>query len=398
MSFIQYSNIKSSIGGSNRPAIYNNNKCGESKEETKKAELARQDTNNNNSNNNNVISNNHVFNNRPESHHKAYRNLGKSGLRVSNIVLGTWVTFGSQISDETAEEICTYAYEHGVNVFDTSEVYANGKAEVTLGKILKKKQWRRSSYIVVSKIFWGGKAETERGLSRKHILEGVQASLERLQLGYVDVLLANKSDPRTPMEEIARAFTHVVNQGWCMYWGTSRWSPAEIMEIYSTCRQFNLIPPTSEQLEYNFFKRDQVEFLMPELFHKIGLGLMTTSPLYGGFISGKYSNNIPYGSRASLKGFSWFKEKVMGEEGRSRQLCLNELLYLTHNLRCTLSQLAIAWCLKNESVHCVVLGASSVDQLCEDLKAVQLVSRLTHAHINQINDILETQFILSKEE
>ncbi|NXJ14644.1 KCAB1 protein, partial [Odontophorus gujanensis] len=199
-----------------------------------------------------------------------YRNLGKSGLRVSCLGLGTWVTFGGQITDEMAEQLMTLAYDNGINLFDTAEVYAAGKAEVVLGNIIKKKGWRRSSLVITTKIFWGGKAETERGLSRKHIIEGLKASLERLQLDYVDVVFANRPDPNTPMEETVRAMTHVINQGMAMYWGTSRWSSMEIMEAYSVARQFNLIPPICEQAEYHMFQREKVEVQLPELFHKIG--------------------------------------------------------------------------------------------------------------------------------
>ncbi|ESN91839.1 hypothetical protein HELRODRAFT_90264, partial [Helobdella robusta] len=305
------------------------------------------------------------------------RNLGKSGLRISNIVLGTFATFGSQISDEVTEDIVTLAYEHGVHAFDTSEAYAGGRAEIVLGKILKKKAWRRSSYIVITKVSWGGKAETEKGLSRKHIIEGLRSSLDRLQLDYVDVILANKSDPRTPVEEIARAFTHVINQGWAMYWGTSKWAATEIMEIYSVCRQFNLIPPIVEQSEYNFFKRESIEMHLPELFHKIGLGLMAACPLMGGMMSGKYKNGLPANSRASIKNFSWYKERVTNEQAARHHLLLNDLEMIASKLDCTLAQLAIAWCLKNENVHCVVLGSSSVEQLIENLKAVQVRIELT---------------------
>ncbi|MEE6483683.1 hypothetical protein FKM82_013632 [Ascaphus truei] len=230
-----------------------------------------------------------------------YRNLGKSGLRVSCLGLGTWVTFGGQITDEMAEQLMTLAYDNGINLFDTAEVYAAGKAEVVLGNIIKKKGWRRSSLVITTKIFWGGKAETERGLSRKHIIEGLKASLERLQLEYVDVVFANRPDPNTPMEETVRAMTHVINQGMAMYWGTSRWSSMEIMEAYSVARQFNLIPPICEQAEYHMFQREKVEVQLPELFHKIGVGAMTWSPLACGIISGKYDGGIPPYSRASLK-------------------------------------------------------------------------------------------------
>ncbi|XP_061098740.1 voltage-gated potassium channel subunit beta-1-like [Conger conger] len=230
-----------------------------------------------------------------------YRNLGKSGLRVSCLGLGTWVTFGGQISDEVAERLMTIAYESGVNLFDTAEVYSAGKAEITLGNIIKKKCWRRSSLVITTKLYWGGKAETERGLSRKHIIEGLKGSLQRLQLEYVDVVFANRPDNNTPMEEIVRAMTYVINMGMSMYWGTSRWTAMEIMEAYSVARQFNLIPPVCEQAEYHFFQRDKVEVQLPELYHKIGVGVVSWSPLACGIITGKYENGIPESSRASMK-------------------------------------------------------------------------------------------------
>ncbi|XP_076842972.1 voltage-gated potassium channel subunit beta-2 isoform X5 [Brachyhypopomus gauderio] len=302
-----------------------------------------------------------------------YKNLGKSGLRVSCLGLGTWVTFGGQITDEMAEQLMTLAYENGINLFDTAEVYAAGKAEVVLGNIIKKKGWRRSSLVITTKIFWGGKAETERGLSRKHIIEGLKASLDRLQLEYVDVVFANRPDPNTPMEETVRAMTHVINQGMAMYWGTSRWSPMEIMEAYSVARQFNQIPPICEQAEYHMFQREKVEVQLPELFHKIGVGAMTWSPLACGIISGKYDSGVPPYSRASLKGYQWLKDKILSEEGRRQQAKLKELQAMAERLGCTLPQLAIAWCLRNEGVSSVLLGASNTDQLMENIGAIQVM-------------------------
>ncbi|XP_052213139.1 voltage-gated potassium channel subunit beta-2-like isoform X3 [Dreissena polymorpha] len=327
-----------------------------------------------------------------------YKNLGKSGLRVSMVGLGTWVTFGAQTSDETAEEILTLAYESGINFFDTAEVYAAGKihfadqlamrAEIVLGNILQKKQWRRSSYIVSSKIYWGGKAETEKGLSRKHIIEGLKGSLERLQLEYVDIVFANKPDVHTPMEETVRAFTHVINQGWAMYWGTSRWSPTDIMEAYSVARQFNLIPPVAEQTEYHLFQREKVELQMPELYHKIGIGTVIWSPLASGILTGKYDDGIPIHSRAALKGYSWLKDKILSEEGRRQQGKLREVAEVADRIGCSLSQLAIAWCLKNENVNCVLLGASNVDQLYENIQAVQYISKLTPNIMHELDRLL----------
>ncbi|XP_074654301.1 voltage-gated potassium channel subunit beta-2-like isoform X4 [Tubulanus polymorphus] len=331
-----------------------------------------------------------------------YRNLGKSGLRVSSIALGTWVTFGAQVTDEMAEEMVTLAYESGINLFDTAEVYSAGKAEVVLGKILKKKAWRRSSYIISTKIFWGGKAETEKGLSRKHIIEGLKGSLERLQLDYVDIVFANKPDPHTPTEEIVRAFTHVINQGWAMYWGTSRWSPMEIMEAYSVARQFNLIPPVAEQAEYHLFQREKVEIQMPELYSKIdgsitpsnvrhSIGTMTWSPLACGILTGKYDDGIPIYSRAALKGYGWLKDKILNEEGRRQQAKLREVALIADRLGCSMSQLAIAWCLKNDNVHCVLLGASSVDQLYENMQALQIVPKLSKDILVYMDSLLDNK-------
>ncbi|CAD7689356.1 unnamed protein product [Nyctereutes procyonoides] len=317
-----------------------------------------------------------------------WENLGKSGLRVSCLGLGTWVTFGGQITDEMAEQLMTLAYDNGINLFDTAEVYAAGKAEVVLGNIIKKKGWRRSSLVITTKIFWGGKAETERGLSRKHIIEGLKASLERLQLEYVDVVFANRPDPNTPMEETVRAMTHVINQGMAMYWGTSRWSSMEIMEAYSVARQFNLIPPICEQAEYHMFQREKVEVQLPELFHKIGVGAMTWSPLACGIVSGKYDSGIPPYSRASLKGYQWLKDKILSEEGRRQQAKLKELQAIAERLGCTLPQLAIAWCLRNEGVSSVLLGASSADQLMENIGAIQVLPKLSSSIIHEIDSIL----------
>ncbi|XP_034363115.1 voltage-gated potassium channel subunit beta-3 [Arvicanthis niloticus] len=317
-----------------------------------------------------------------------YRNLGKSGLRVSCLGLGTWVTFGSQISDETAEDLLTVAYEHGVNLFDTAEVYAAGKAERTLGNILKSKGWRRSSYVITTKIFWGGQAETERGLSRKHIIEGLQGSLDRLQLEYVDIVFANRSDPNSPMEEIVRAMTYVINQGLALYWGTSRWSAAEIMEAYSMARQFNLIPPVCEQAENHFFQREKVEMQLPELYHKIGVGSVTWSPLACGLITSKYDGRVPDTCKSTVKGYQWLKEKVQSEEGKKQQARVMDLLPIAHQLGCTVAQLAIAWCLRSEGVSSVLLGVSSAEQLMEHLGSLQVLSQLTPQTVMEIDALL----------
>ncbi|RXN18584.1 voltage-gated potassium channel subunit beta-1 isoform X2 [Labeo rohita] len=263
--------------------------------------------------------------------------------------MGTWVTFGGQISDEVAEQLMTIAYESGVNLFDTAEVYAAGKAEVILGNIIKKKGWRRSSLVITTKLYWGGKAETERGLSRKHIIEGLKGSLQRMQLEYVDVVFANRPDSNTPMEEIVRAMTYVINQGMSMYWGTSRWTAMEIMA---------------------------------------SVGAMTWSPLACGIITGKYENGIPESSRAAMKSYQWLKDKIVSEDGRKQQAKLKELSHIAEKLGCTLPQLAVAWCLRNEGVSSVLLGTSNAEQLTENLGAIQVLPKMTSHVVSDIDHIL----------
>uniref|UniRef100_A0AAX7US64 Voltage-gated potassium channel subunit beta-1 n=1 Tax=Astatotilapia calliptera TaxID=8154 RepID=A0AAX7US64_ASTCA len=302
-----------------------------------------------------------------------YRNLGKSGLRVSCLGLGNFKLLNK------------IPYENGVNLFDTAEVYASGRAEITLGNIIKKKGWRRSSFVITTKIYWGGQAETERGLSRKHIIEGLRGSLSRLQLDYVDIVFANRNDVNSPMEEIVRAMTFVINQGMAMYWGTSRWSAMEIMEAYSVARQFNLIPPVCEQAEYHYFQRDKVEVQLPELYHKIGVGAMTWSPLACGLITGKYSDGVPECSRAAMKGYQWLKERVNSEEGRRQLAKIKELHLLADRLGCTAAQLAIAWCLRSEGVSSVLLGVSNTDQLLENLG---ILSQMTPQTVTEMDALL----------
>uniref|UniRef100_A0A672GGV7 Voltage-gated potassium channel subunit beta-1 n=1 Tax=Salarias fasciatus TaxID=181472 RepID=A0A672GGV7_SALFA len=302
----------------------------------------------------------------------AYRNLGKSGLRVSCLGLGTWVTFGSQISDEMAENLMTIAYENGVNLFDTAEVYASGRSDRTAEpplKLFSFSSFLRSSFVITTKIYWGG----------------LRGSLSRLQLDYVDIVFANRNDVNSPMEEIVRAMTFVINQGMAMYWGTSRWSAMEIMEAYSVARQFNLIPPVCEQAEYHYFQRDKVEVQLPELYHKIGVGAMTWSPLACGLITGKYSDGVPECSRAAMKGYQWLKERVNSEEGRRQLAKIKELHLLADRLGCTAAQLAIAWCLRSEGVSSVLLGVSNTDQLLENLG---ILSQMTPQTITEIDALL----------
>uniref|UniRef100_A0A8C2FG35 Voltage-gated potassium channel subunit beta-1 n=1 Tax=Cyprinus carpio TaxID=7962 RepID=A0A8C2FG35_CYPCA len=302
-----------------------------------------------------------------------YRNLGKSGLRVSCLGLGEYYIISKKMFPYVAEQLMTIAYESGVNLFDTAEVYAAGKAEVILGNIIKKKGWRRSSLVITTKLYWGGKqTNTQTDSQYTSHLSGLKGSLQRMQLEYVDVVFANRPDSNTPMEEIVRAMTYVINQGMSMYWGTSRWTAMEIMEAYSVARQFNLIPPVCEQAEYHLFQREKVEVQLPELYHKIGVGAMTWSPLACGIITGKYENGIPESSRAAMKSYQWLKDKIVSEDGRKQQAKLKELSHIAEKLGCTLPQLAVAWCLRNEGVSSVLLGTSNAEQLTENLGAIQV--------------------------
>uniref|UniRef100_A0A8C6T4P3 Voltage-gated potassium channel subunit beta-1 n=1 Tax=Neogobius melanostomus TaxID=47308 RepID=A0A8C6T4P3_9GOBI len=297
-----------------------------------------------------------------------YRNLGKSGLRVSCLGLGDKVFCFVCLCEQVAEQLMTIAYEGGVNLFDTAEVYAGGRCVI------------QCLYANVCVCFL-----RRSSLNEKICLQG---SLQRMQMEYVDVVFANRPDSNTPMEEIVRAMTYVINQGMAMYWGTSRWTAMEIMEAYSVARQFNLIPPVCEQAEYHLFQREKVEVQLPELYHKIGVGAMTWSPLACGIITGKYENGIPESSRASMKSYQWLKEKIASEDGRKQQAKLKELNHIAEKLGCTLPQLAVAWCLRNEGVSSVLLGTSNPEQLTENLGAIQVLPKMNSHIVNEIDHIL----------
>ncbi|XP_069196131.1 voltage-gated potassium channel subunit beta-2 isoform X4 [Procambarus clarkii] len=319
-----------------------------------------------------------------------YKPLGKSGLRVSQLGLGTWVTFSPQVTEETAEEIITVAYDAGINLFDLSEAYSGGRAEVQLGNILKKKGWRRTSYHVITKVYWNSKGD-ERGLSRKHIVESVKTSLERLQLDYIDVIIIHRADDMCPMEEVVRATSHCIDQGWCMYWGTSRWSAVEIMEAWTNCRQFNCITPIAEQSEYHLFCRGKTELYLPEMYNKIGVGTMAWSPLAIGLISSKMDDGMPVFTRQSFKGYTWLKDKAGSDDGRKQQARLRDLAQLAERLGCTLTQLSVAWSLKNDNLHCVLIGAATVDQLLENINSLQVVPKLKPEHLAELERILDNK-------
>ncbi|MBN1537003.1 MAG: aldo/keto reductase [Anaerolineales bacterium] len=317
-----------------------------------------------------------------------YRFLGKSGLKISALSFGAWVTFSSQIGEETALDCMTAAYEHGVNFFDNAEVYAGGKAEIMMGNVLKKIGWKRSDLVISTKLFWGGDGPNDNGLSRKHILEGIDHSLIRLQMDYVDLLFCHRPDLFTPMEETVWAMNQVINQGKAFYWGTSEWSAQQIIEAYGIARREHLIPPLMEQPEYNMFHRERVEREYEPLYQTIGLGTTTWSPLASGMLTGKYNQGIPKDSRLNVEGYDWLRKRFEDEEGQRRLEIVGQLLPIASELGCTMAQMALAWCLKNPNVSTVITGASRREQVIENMNALEMVEKLTPDVMEKIEAVL----------
>lgn len=320
-----------------------------------------------------------------------YRYLGRSGLQVSALSLGGWVTYGGQVGDDVTYDCMKTAYDAGVNFFDTAEGYANGQSEVVMGNAIKRAGWKRSDLVISTKIFWGGEGVNDRGLSRKHIVEGLTASLARLQLDYVDLVFCHRPDIHTPIEETVRAMNHVIDQGQAFYWGTSEWSAVQIMEAYHIARREHLVPPLMEQVEYNMLHRERFEKEHARLYSEIGLGTTIFSPLASGLLTGKYIDGLPAGTRATLPGYEWLREQIEGDEARRDFDKIRQLLPLTAELGCTLAQLALAWCLKNPHVSTAITGASKVSQLEENLKALESVPRLTGDVLDRIETILQNK-------
>lgn len=321
-----------------------------------------------------------------------YRRLGKSGLQVSALSFGSWVTFGNQVGNEIAEQCMLIAYEAGINFFDNAEVYADGQSEVVMGNILKKMGWSRDTFVVSSKVFWGGTRPNQKGLSRKHVVEACNNALRRLQVDYLDLYYCHRPDFNTPVEETVRTMTDLIHQGKILYWGTSEWSSQEIMEAYSVARQFNLVPPSMEQPQYNMFHRKRVEAEYLKLYREIGLGTTIWSPLASGLLTGKYNDGaVPDGSRATMAGLDWLKDRLIGEEARTKVPKVKLLTLLANDLGVSLPNLAIAWCLKNQYVSTVILGASKTEQLVANLTALQTVPKLTEEVMLRIEQILDNK-------
>jgi voltage-dependent potassium channel beta subunit len=318
-----------------------------------------------------------------------YRYLGNSGLQVSVLSYGAWVTFGSQLDETAARQLMKTASDAGVNFFDNAEVYANGEAERLMGAALGKLCWPRSEYLVSTKIFWGGEGANQRGLSRKHIVEGTDAALVRLGLDYVDLIFCHRADLHTPVEETVRAMNHVIEQGKALYWGTSEWPAERIVEAYHVARRERLIPPLMEQPQYNMVHRDRFEREYAPLFERIGLGTTVWSPLASGLLTGKYGSGIPQESRSTLAGYEWLRSRFEGDEAARNISKVERLTAIADELGCSMAQLAIAWCVVNPNVSTVILGASRSEQLEENLKAIDVVPLLVPAVMERIEEILD---------
>jgi voltage-dependent potassium channel beta subunit len=320
-----------------------------------------------------------------------YRRLGKAGLKVSELSLGSWVTFHNQVDYDKAKHLMTVAYDAGVNFFDNAEAYANGQAEVIMGKVLRDTQWGRDTFIVSSKVFWGGQRATQRGLSRKHVRDACDAALKRLGVDYLDLYYCHRPDPTTPVEETVRAMHELIMQGKVLYWGTSEWSAQQIFEAHGLAREFNLTPPTMEQPQYNMFHRERFEAEYARVFSELGYGSTIWSPLASGILSGKYNLGIPPESRMTLKGYEWLRGELESPEGQMRIMKVRELEKLTRELGMSMSQMAIVFCLKNKNVSSVILGASRPEQLMETLKATDLQDRMDDKVMDVIEGILQNK-------
>lgn len=305
-----------------------------------------------------------------------YRRLGKSGLKVSALSLGSWVTFHTQVDDRAAIEMLRVAYDAGVNFFDNAEAYAAGESERIMGRALEKLAFPRDTFAVSSKVFWGGNLPTQKGLSRKHVRDACDAALERLRVDYLDLYFCHRPDLDTPIEETVRAMHDLVAQGKVLYWGTSEWSADQIVEAHGVANAHHLTPPTMEQPQYSLLERDKVEREFARLYETCGLGLTIWSPLASGILSGKYANGVPKDSRMALPEYKWLRDRLESAEGREQVRKAGELARIASEIGATPSQLAIAWCLLNPNVSTVILGASRVAQLKENLASLEFVAKL----------------------
>lgn len=310
-----------------------------------------------------------------------YRRMGKTGLKLSELSLGSWVTFGGQVGDEAAKACMVAAYEAGVNFFDGAEVYAKGEAERSMGRALKQLGWRRESLVLSSKIFWGGEGPNDVGLSHKHVMEGVHAALKRWQVDSLDLVFCHRPDPNTPIEETVRAFDILIKQGKIYYWGTSEWSAAEVLSAIKVAREHGLTPPVMEQPQYNLLARQRFEKEYEPLFTDFGYGATIWSPLASGVLSGKYDAGVPAGSRLAMQSYDWLKERLLTPDTLAK---VKQFELIAKELGVTRAQLSIAWCLKNPNVSTVITGATRPEQVVENMKALAVVEQLTPELVNRI--------------
>ena len=310
-----------------------------------------------------------------------YRNLGNSGLKVSALSFGSWVTFVNQLGVKTATDCMSYAYENGVNFFDNAEAYASGESEMLMGKILKKLNWSRDTYIVSSKAFWGGELPTQKGLSKKHLHDACNAALERLQVDYLDLYFCHRPDPETPIIETVYAMNDLLQQGKILYWGTSEWSADEIVTAHKEAKKNNLRGPLMEQPQYNILHRDRFEKEYKPLYKKYGLGTTIWSPLASGLLTGKYNKGIPKNSRFTVKGYEWLGNSIDAADFKK----IKNVEKNATKLGITPSQLSILWCLNNKNVSTVILGASNLKQLKENLDSIKYTELVTSKIISKVN-------------
>lgn len=317
-----------------------------------------------------------------------YRRLGKSGLKLSLLSFGSWVTFGKQVDTRNAINMMGIAYDAGVNFFDNAEVYENGESEKVMGRVLQELNFPRDSFCLSSKVFWGGEKPTQCGLSAKHVYDACHAALKRLRVDYLDLYFCHRPDPETPIEETVRAMHNLILQGKILYWGTSEWSAAQIEEAYGVAAAHGLTPPTMEQPQYNLFERQKVDHDYTRLFKERGLGTTIWSPLASGMLSGKYSNGIPKDARVNLPGYEWLRERFASPEFLVRIEKVKELEKIAKAIDVTVAQMSIAWCAKNPNVSTVILGASKEDQLEENLKGIEALKKLTPEVMQKIESVV----------
>ncbi len=314
--------------------------------------------------------------------------MGRTGLQLSALSFGSWVSFHQQIGDSTADELMSLAYEQGINFFDNAEGYALGESEKMMGRVLRSKDWDRSSYVLSSKVFFGWREPNkpnQTGLSRKHIVEACNEALNRLQTEYLDLYFCHRPDPAVPIEEVVWTMHNLMVQGKILYWGTSMWSGAEIMEAHRVAQQYRLIGPVVEQPQYNLFERYKMEQDYLPVFQNVGMGATIWSPLAAGFLTGKYLDGMPAGSRLGMEGFEWLKDRWLQEEKIAK---LKNLQTLAQELGVSLGGLSIAWTLANPNTTTAILGATRREQLLDNLKALDVLPLLTPEVLAKINDIM----------